>query len=200
MASTSMAEIYTQVGDEQNAKRHMKDAIDVKDRSTNVNPEILVDMAGACLKLSMGEAADSLISEVIEKTNDRKLMGRIDQICTEAGIVSPMEKKRADIAQMVLKIGKDAVALVGSGDLDGAYAKFFEAVSLDPENQRGVLNCVIMITKILLKQGVDGKLITEGRNLLIKAKKINQDNEQFKKVRTSWDVLEKKLETNEIIY
>lgn len=212
IVSANMAEIYTRTGDVQSAKRCLEDVMHIREKGADIHPDILLDVVGTCLKTSMDSVAVSLSKELaVNNASDQNLMNRIGDVFASAGIESPIAKPvevsispsvediTAEREKKVLGIGRDAANLFKNGDLDGAYAKFCEAAELAPDNQRELLNCVVIIARMLQKNGMEPKLITEWRNFLKKAGNFEQ-NEQYKKIGAEWKKIEVKFDTLDIVF
>lgn len=65
--SSNMADIYAQVWDIQNAQQSMADALHIKERTTNIDTDVLKDMAETCRNINMDGIANSIDQEVYAK-------------------------------------------------------------------------------------------------------------------------------------
>lgn len=60
IVSANMAEVCSRSGDIPNAKRHLQNVLFEKDKGVRIDPAILVDVVGTCLKVSMEKVAATL--------------------------------------------------------------------------------------------------------------------------------------------
>lgn len=166
--------VHTKAGHADAAKAALKKALDAGGASTDLDPNVALELAGACLAAGDDEHAKAIIQNVAaDFQDDSAMLARVQSVFVEAGReeegVALIEQTR----KQMIALNNDAVALAQAGELDKAAAMLDEAADRLHNNAQVALNAAILAMRRIQQQGVSDELIAKAHRYISQAKRVN---------------------------
>ena len=137
-------------GNESEANRLAGEAVKLRERGATGQPELLLDMAGNCLKAGMNEQAAQLVGEVARNAHDsEELINKAKQLYEQAGRGEEAEGVIRQATQNVQRLSKEGALLAQRGDLVNATRILAQAAEEAPRNPRVLMNAAWVAMRLI---------------------------------------------------
>lgn len=167
IAATLAGLSHARAGNQAEAERYMKEALKLREGGTAGKPELMLDMAEACLKTGLADEASALVGEVARNAHDN------EQLLTKAkDIYHGSDKSEAihDVIRQstasVASLSKEGALLAQRGDLVNATQKLFQAAKEAPRNPRVLMNAAWVAMRLVEQDPGESQYLAQVRMLL----------------------------------
>lgn len=161
---------HTRAGRLNDAARALDAAADLRNEGARGDPNLMLDLAGACMAGGRLDDADGLVSEVARNAHDSEsLLAKARKIYDDAGRGDAGVGVLASATTGVRKLNNEGVMLAQRGDFRQAVEKLMTACDEAPYNPRIMMNAVWVILKYIDQVGMDESLIEAARRHLAEA-------------------------------
>ncbi|TCJ12333.1 response regulator [Parasulfuritortus cantonensis] len=176
------------------AERHMKEALRHRQMGADGKPELLLDMAEACLKSGLDEQAAQLVSEVARNAHDsEQLLDQAKRIYAAAGKGSEIDEVIRKATEQVARLSKEGALLAQKGDLVNATGTLLQAAQQAPRNPRVLMNAAWVALRLMEEDAGQSQHLAEVRALLEEAWNIAPDHPRIGGLQTKLRLVEAKL-------
>lgn len=163
---------HTRAGRLKEAVKMLDTAAELRGAGARGDPNLMLDLAGACMAGGRFEEADGIVSEVARNAHDSEsLLAKARRIYDEAGRTDAGAGVLASATAGVRKLNNEGVMLAQRGDFKQAVGKLMTACDEAPYNPRIMMNAVWVILKYIDQVGMDETMINVARRHLAEAER-----------------------------
>ena len=163
---------HTRAGRLKEAAKMLDTAAELRGAGARGDPNLMLDLAGACMAGGRFDVADGIVSEVAKNAHDSEsLLAKARRIYDEAGRADAGAGVLATATAGVRKLNNEGVVLAQRGDFKHAVEKLMTACDEAPYNPRIMMNAVWVILKFIDQVGMDEAMINVARRHLAEAER-----------------------------
>ena len=170
VTAVTQSMVHTRAGKLSDAAKALDAVAELRNEGARGDPNLMLDLAGACMAGGRLDEADGIVSEVAKNAHDSEsLLAKARKIYDEAGRSDAGTGVLASATAGVRKLNNEGVMLAQRGDFKQAVEKLLIACDEAPYNPRIMMNAVWVILKYIDQVGMDDSLIDAARRHLAEA-------------------------------
>jgi len=163
---------HTRAGKLAEAAKALDTAAELRAAGTRGDPQMMLDLASACMASGRLDEADGIVAEVAKNAHDSEaLLAKARKIYDDAGRTDAGAGVLSSATTGVRKLNNEGVVLAQRGDFKHAVEKLMTACEEAPYNPRIMMNAVWVILKYIDQVGMDETMIEAARRHLAEAER-----------------------------
>lgn len=167
------------------ARAAMEEAIQLKRRGAQCEPDLALDMVEACVRAGMDDAAGELLEEVARNAHDSVLLlDKARHIYAAAGKSEQVVQILQKSTEVVARLSREGALLLQKGELRQGVEKMLLASQEAPRNPRVLMNTAWAILRLASQEGHSGNLLRTARRLLEDATRLVPDHPRLAELQT----------------
>lgn len=172
VTAVTQSVVHTHAGKLKEAAQALDAASELRRQGACGDPNLMLDLAGACMASDRFGEADGIVSEVARNAHDSEsLLARARRIYDDAGRTDAGTGVLASATTVVRKLNNDGVMLAQRGDFKSAIDKLMTACEEAPYNPRIMMNAVWVILKFVEQSGMNESMLDQARRHLTEAER-----------------------------
>jgi len=173
--------VYQKMGQTDKAQAALATAEQLLDQlGSNLNPELLVEVAKSQLKLGRQDKACKLLTEVIKNNHENTaLAGQIEAVFASENLASVGHALVAAARKEVIDINNLGVTLARKGDFAQGSQLLRSALRQLPSSEVMLVNLCGLLIAQMTKEGYKEPLAVEARELLERVHTLNSTNKKY---------------------
>jgi len=185
VSAVMLGQVSAHNGQHDEARSYMREATEIKNRGARCEPELVLDMVEACVKVGMDAEATELLSEVARNGHDSvALMDKAKRIYQEAGKEAQAMQILQKSTEYVSRLSKEGALLLQRGELQKGVEKLLLAAQEAPRNPRVLMNTAWAIFRLIEQDGNSRDMLGHAKRLLDDAAFLVPDHSRLAGLQT----------------
>ena len=187
IARTSESQIYSNAGDEANAKKSFKRADKLFQRlSGKISPSGVMEMVKACVSVGEQEKGLAALKDTVRNNHDNdELLKEIESLFHTLGFKGDAKEMIDSTRDEIYQLNNTGVTLSQKGKFNEAAELFTQAASGMPSNRVINLNAAKVLIRLMQKKGKNIEYIGLTRKYLDRVRKLDGANPALGKLQAS---------------